>query len=69
MQETFGGTPVMGWLYRALGAKIGQQVFLGGLIVVEFDALEVGDYCAAATRSKVYGLDADGTVVAVKIEK
>lgn len=69
LQETFGGTPVMGYIYKLLGAKVGQQVFLGGLTIVEFDALQVGDFSSAASRSRVYCTDTDGVIVGVTVDK
>jgi len=67
LQETFCATPVLGIVYRAFGADIGEQAFLGGLLVAEFDALSVGTLCSAANNSRVYCISDDGVILRVKL--
>lgn len=69
LQETFCATPVLGAIYRLMGATVGEQAFLGGLLVVEFDALTVGKLASAANNSRVYCIDEDGTVLPVVLDK
>lgn len=66
-QSVLTGTPLMGALYRLLGAKIGKQVLIGGLTIVEFDALTVDDYGCSGSGTKIYATDDDGIITAVKL--
>ena len=69
LQDTFCASPVLGAVYRTLGATVGDQAFLGGLLVVEFDALTVADLCSAASNSRAYCTAIDGTVMATKLDQ
>ena len=62
------GTEWLAALYRALGAKVGRQVFIGGLFIVEFDALEVGDYVGSGSYSRANACDAEGVVTPIRLE-
>jgi amino acid adenylation domain-containing protein len=62
------GTGWLAALYRALGASVGRQVFLGGLSVVEFDALTVGDFVGSGSFSRANACDADGVVAPIRLE-
>ena len=39
------GTPVMNWYLRAMGAKVGRNVWFETLAVTEFDIVALGDGC------------------------
>lgn len=39
------GTPVMNWYLRAMGAKVGRNVWFETLAVTEFDVVTLGDGC------------------------
>ena len=65
IQDYLAPTPLMGALYRALGARVGRDIFLGGLTVVEFDALTLGDRACTGSSSRVYATTDDGLVESV----
>jgi carbonic anhydrase/acetyltransferase-like protein (isoleucine patch superfamily) len=58
----------MAAIYRSLGAKIGHQVFLGGLGVVEFDALTVHNNACSGSQSRVLAINDDGIIEKVVIQ-
>lgn len=62
LQDYLAATPLMAWLYRALGATVGKDIFLGGLTVVEFDALTLGDRACTGSSSRIYAVTDDGIV-------
>lgn len=45
-----------------------MQVFIGGLTIVEFDALEVGDYACSGSDARAYAASASGVVEAVVLK-
>ena len=67
--ELLTGTPLMAVVYRLLGATVGEQVFIGGLTVVEFDALNVGDYACSGSNARCYAVDDDGIITAVELKR
>jgi carbonic anhydrase/acetyltransferase-like protein (isoleucine patch superfamily) len=69
LQEILAGTPAMAVIYRGLGAKIGRQVFLGGLSVVEFDALKIEDNACSGSFSRVLAANDDGIIEQVIIRR
>jgi carbonic anhydrase/acetyltransferase-like protein (isoleucine patch superfamily) len=62
------GTEWLGALYRALGASVGRQVFIGGLLIVEFDALTVGDFVGSGSFSRANACSAEGVVAPIRLE-
>jgi non-ribosomal peptide synthetase-like protein len=43
------GTPLVGWFFRMMGAKIGKRVYLGTTQFTEYDLVEIGDDVALNT--------------------
>lgn len=69
LQILLTGTPLMAWLYKALGASVGRHVFIGGLSIVEFDALEVSDKVCSGSDSVIFATNADGIVEKVVLKE
>ncbi len=44
--EHLRGTPMLPWLLRLFGVKIGKGVFMDATDITEFDCVEIGDYSA-----------------------
>lgn len=44
----FDGTPIINWIYRALGVKIGRDVFILGTSFMEHDLTEIRDGATVA---------------------
>jgi acetyltransferase-like isoleucine patch superfamily enzyme len=68
-QTVLAGTPLWAALHRALGAKVGAGVCLGGLVCVEFDALDVGDCACSGSLAHAYATDDDGVIRAITLER
>lgn len=49
------GTPLLGWYYRLLGARIGRDVFLGGAGLATPDLLDIGDGTSVGYDTSVDG--------------
>jgi len=49
------GTPLLGWYYRLLGAKIGANVHLGTSSLAAFDLISVGDDSCLGSDTDVSG--------------
>lgn len=69
LQILLTGTPLMAWLYKALGASVGKHVFIGGLSIVEFDALEVSDKVCSGSDSVIFATNADGIVEKIVLKE
>ena len=44
--EYFRGTPLLPWMLRALGCKIGKGAWINAVDITEFDCVTIGDYAA-----------------------
>jgi non-ribosomal peptide synthetase-like protein len=44
--NTFRGTPLLPWVLRLFGVKIGKGVFLDSTDITEFDCVTIGDFAA-----------------------
>lgn len=69
IQLLLTGTNLMAKVYRGLGAKVGDHVFIGGLSIVEFDALEVGARACSGSDSWAFAADDDGIVRKIVIKE
>jgi amino acid adenylation domain-containing protein len=69
IQILLTGTNLMAKVYRGLGAKVGEHVFIGGLSIVEFDALEVGTLACSGSDSWAFAANDDGIVEKITIKE
>ena len=69
IQILLTGTDLMAKVYRGLGAKVGEHVFIGGLSIVEFDALEVGAQACSGSDSWAFAANDDGIVEKIVIKE
>lgn len=47
------GTPMLPWVMRMFGAKVGKGVFLDSTDITEFDCVEIGDHAAINATSNL----------------
>ena len=58
----FAGTPLMGWIWRLLGVRVGRKLFDDGCTMPERSLVEIGDYCTLNRQSILQGhSQEDGT--------
>jgi non-ribosomal peptide synthetase-like protein len=62
------GSPLLNWYYRLMGAKIGQDVYLGTTDLLAYDLLEIGDRSSIGTDCNLMGCEIiDGWLVIDRI--
>ncbi|OYW96717.1 MAG: peptide synthetase, partial [Bosea sp. 32-68-6] len=51
--DAFRGTPMLPWVLRLFGVKIGTGVYLDSTDITEFDCVTLGDYCSINATSNL----------------
>ena len=51
------GSPLLNWYYRAMGAKIGNDVYLGTTELLAFDLVNIGDRSSIGNDSRLLGYE------------